>query len=196
MTDPGMTDPGMTDPAGAVSPPRVRLPKIEQAMSAMMMNSEIATRDGSPLPEDQAAAAHPADKMLDLLVESETDVAGLIAYSLTERTRRDWIAAFRSVQRREPNAAEWQAFHLGEQLPRRLAAYRAMAAELMLRSQAERAGLGAVGSPAPGRMPAGPQTLQQAARSPVTWRTIGFMLLLLLAMAVVFRTAATWLFRA
>ncbi len=191
-----MTDPGMTDPAGAVSPPRVRLPKIEQAISAMMMNSEIATPDGSPLPEDQAAAAHPADKMLDLLVESETDVAGLIAYSLTERTRRDWIAAFRSVQRREPNAAEWQAFHLGEQLPRRLAAYRAMAAELMLRSQAERAGLGAVGSPAPGRMPAGPQTLQQAARSPVTWRTIGFMLLLLVAMAVVFRTAATWLFRA
>ena len=196
MTDPGMSNPGVTETGQAASPPRARLPKVEQATSAMMMNSEIATPEGSPLPEDQAAVAHPADKMFDLLVESEADVAGLIAYSLTERTRRDWIAAFRAVQRREPNAAEREAFHLGEQLPRRLAAYRALAAELMLRSQAERAGPGALGSPAPGRMPAGPQTLQLAARSPVTWRTIGFLLLLLVAMAVVFRSAAAWLFRA
>jgi hypothetical protein len=184
----------MTETGEPVSP-RARLPKVELVTSAMM-NSEIATPEGGLIAANHPSTAHPADKMFDLLVHTETDTTGLIAYSLTERTRRDWIAAFRAVQRREPTAPELEAFHLGEMLPMRLAAYRRMADDLIKRSQTDQ-GVPSVPAMQPaGAMAGQPQTLQQAARSPVTWRYIGFMLLLLVVMAIVFRTAASWLFRA
>jgi hypothetical protein len=190
-----MTDPSMNETGEPAAPPRARLPKVELITSAMM-NSETATPEGGLIAANHPSTAHPADKMFDLLVETDTDVTGHIAYSMTERTRRDWIAAFRAVQRREPTAAELEAFHLGEQLPRRLAAYRHMADDLLQRGRADKGGIVVPALPPQIAMPGAPQTMQQAARSPVTWRYIGFMLLLLVVMAIVFRMAAGWLFRA
>jgi len=191
-----MTDPGIPVSGDPASLPRARLPKVEQTMPAISTIPDSVAADGCSLPADQASKGHPADRMFDLLVETETDVTGLIAYSLTERTMRDWRAAFRAVQRREPNAAELEAFHLGEQLPRRLAAYRHMADDLLQRGRADKGGIVVPALPPQIAMPGAPQTLRQAAGSPVTWRYIGFMLLLLVVMAIVFRTAASWLFRA
>jgi hypothetical protein len=185
----------MNDTGEPASLPRARLPKVEDVMPAIMSLPKIAMTGEDPPVAGNASTGSRPDKMFELLVEADTDVTGLVAYSLTERTSRDWLAAFRAVQRREPTAAELEAFHLGEQLPRRLAAYRRMADDLLQRASANRDDHAVAVVLPQGAMPVASPTLQQAARSPVTWRYIGFMLLLLVVMAIVFRTTATWLFR-
>jgi hypothetical protein len=196
------------DPAGETEPAPVshlRLPRVEQHLSV--------------LPE--AAQSRPVEAedtrnpMFGLLVQNESDVTGLLAYALYKQNKRDWLMAFQATHGRDPDTIQTEAFVLGERLPRRTATYRRLAGDLLRHDDTARSGLikGLMQSPAndtagmgaglPGAGLSDPglhgpglsgPTLQQAAKSPATWRTIAVMLLMLVAMAVVFRLAGSWLF--
>jgi hypothetical protein len=191
------------DPAGETEPASVshlRLPRIDQHMSG--------------LPETPQSGSVEAEEirnpMFELLVQGESDVTGLLAYALYKQNKRDWLIAFQATHGRAPDAIQTEAFVLGEQLPRRTATYRRLAGDLLRHDDTARSGLlkGLMQSPAndaagtgaglqgPGLQGPGltGPTLQQAAKSPATWRTIAVLLIMLVAMAVVFRLAGAWLF--
>ncbi len=170
---------------------RIRLPRV----------------DAPPMPvSDPAPAEDGRNPLFELLVKDESDVAGLLAYSLYKQTKRDWLIAYQATHGRDPVAAETAAFILAERLPRRIATYRRLAEDMLRRGDGQRPGLpggllqaaandanhpGGLISAVPQKPPV---TLQQAAKSPVTWRTIAIMLVMLVAMAMVFRLAGAWLF--
>jgi len=67
------------------------------------------------------------DTIFDKLVNSENDVIGLLAYSLSMQTKREWLAAFHAEIGREPTVGELAAYDIGERIDRRLATYRKLA---------------------------------------------------------------------
>jgi hypothetical protein len=133
--------------------------------------------------------------MFELLVQGESDVQGLLAYALYKQNKRDWLIAFQATHGCDPGDAETEAFILGERLPRRTGTYRRLAEDMLRRGDSAGSGLlkGLMQTPAndTANQVVG---LQQAAKSPVTWRYIAIMLMMLVAMAVLFRLAGTWLF--
>jgi hypothetical protein len=168
----------------------LRLPRIEQHSSAL----PESIQSGSVKAED----TH--NPMFELLVQNESDVTGLLAYALYKQNKRDWLIAFQTRHGSDPDAVQTEVFVLGERLPRRIATYRRLATDLLQYDDTARSGLikGLMQSPANDTTSQGPglhgSSLQQAAKSPATWRTIAVMLLMLVAMAVVFRVAGAWLF--
>jgi hypothetical protein len=163
-----------------VSP--LRLPRVEERLGA--------------LPEP-VQADDPRNPMFELLVQNESDVTGLLAYALYKQNKRDWLIAFQATHGRDPDVAETEALILGERLPRRTATYRRLAEDLLRRGDTAGSNLlrGLMQSPANDIANPGPG-LHQAAKSPVTWRYIAIMLMMLVAMAVLFRLAGAWLFGA
>jgi hypothetical protein len=157
-----------------------RLPRISDAATT-------AGRDGGE-----------PNPMFSLLVETETDVVGLLAYGLYKQNKRDWLIAHQARAGREPTLAELDAFILGERIPRRVITYRRLAQDMLASDDAvaaaPRPGLldGLMASPA---NDARPHAARAAApKPPITWRYIGLLLVMLVAMAVIFRLAAGWLF--
>jgi hypothetical protein len=154
----------------------------------------------SPQPEPAEERHNP---LFELLVQSEGDVTGLLAYSLYKQNKRDWLIAYQATHSHDPGAAETAAFILAERLPRRVATYRRLAEDMLSQhkdeTRASRAN-GLMQAPANDAtrtapvMAVGQPTLQQAAKSPVTWRYIAIMLMMLVAMAILFRLAGAWLF--
>ena len=61
------------------------------------------------------------------LVEGDTDIAGLVAYSIYKQNKLDWLAAFETAKARAPDEAELASYIIGESTPRRLATYRQLA---------------------------------------------------------------------
>jgi hypothetical protein len=179
------SDPEVASQADVVSASRMRLPKIEQHLSIL---PETVNPD-SMQPEDTR------NPMFELLVQNESDVTGLLAYALYKQNKRDWLIAFQATHGHDPDVTETGAFILGERLPRRTATYRRLAEDMLRRGDPAGSGLlkGLMQTPANDTTSPGP-SLQQAAKSPVTWRYIAIMLLMLVAMAVLFRLAGSWLF--
>jgi hypothetical protein len=143
----------------------------------------------------QPAPHTKLNPMYDLLVQSETDVTGLLAYALYKQNKRDWLITFHEQSGREPTASEIESFITGERIPRRIATYRRLADDMLLREPPQQpAGLlnGLLAAPANDDGRASTQPVKPTAR--VTMRYIFIMLALLVAMAIVFRTAAAWLF--
>jgi hypothetical protein len=171
---------------------RLRLPKVDDNIP--VVKSSMARES---LAQETLAPEDLRNPIFELLVQSESDLTGLLAYSLYKQNKRDWLIAFRATHGRDPEAAETEAFILGERLPRRTATYRRLAEDMLQRADGGKPGLlsGLMHQPANDIGGPGP-ALQQAAKSPVTWRYIGIMLLMLVAMAVLFRFAASWLFGA
>ncbi len=176
--------------------PSPRLPRIDERLKALPEAVlQEPFRQEPVLPEDRR------NPMFELLVQGESDVAGLLAYALYKQNKRDWLIAFQATHGRDPAPAETEAFILGERLPRRTATYRRLADDMLQRGDGPPRSLlgGLMQPPANDSLRAvnaghpGP-TLQQAAKSPVTWRYIAIMLLMLVAMAVLFRLAGAWLF--
>jgi hypothetical protein len=177
-----------SDPAGETEPSQVshlRLPRVEQHLNVLPEASSLVEAEETRNP------------MFALLVQNDSDVTGLLAYALYKQNKRDWLMAFQAAHGRAPDSVQTQAFVLGEGLPRRTATYRRLAGDLLRHDHAAGSGLlkGLVNSPANDTTNPGP-SLQQAAKSPATWRTIALLLLALVAMAVVFRLAGAWLFGA
>ena len=67
------------------------------------------------------------DTIFEKLVNSENDVVGLLAYSLSMQNKRDWLFAFQSERGRDPTPAEMTAYDIGERIERRLTTYRKLA---------------------------------------------------------------------
>jgi hypothetical protein len=166
-------------------------------------------RDTVPVAQDEAPIKRmpriditapqpsPQDKlnpMYELLVQSETDVTGLLAYALYKQNKRDWLIAFHERTAREPTGSEIDSFITGERISRRIATYRRLADDMLLREpQPQNSVLnGLLATPANDDGRGVAQPLKPTAK--VTMRYIFVMLALLVAMAIVFRLAAGWLF--
>ena len=61
------------------------------------------------------------------LVKEDSDISGLVAYSIYKQNKLDWLQAFEAATGRAPNEAELTAYIIGESTPRRLATYRHLA---------------------------------------------------------------------
>ena len=61
------------------------------------------------------------------LVKGDSDITGLVAYSIFKQNELDWLQEFRSAKSREPSENEADAYIIGESTPRRLATYRHLA---------------------------------------------------------------------
>jgi hypothetical protein len=179
------SDPDIALQTDAAPVQRIRLPRTEQHLS-------ILPEAANAMPVQVENTHNP---MFELLVQGESDVTGLLAYALYKQNKRDWLIAFQATHGRDPDGAETEAFILGERQPRRTATYRRLAEDMLRRGDSASSSLlkGLMQTPANDIASPGPG-LQQAAKAPVTWRYIAIMLMMLVAMAVLFRMAGAWLF--
>lgn len=74
-----------------------------------------------------AAGSNDKVGVFQRLVKDDTDIAGLVAYSIYKQNKLDWLRAFESAMGRTPNDAEMASYIVGEGTPRRLATYRHLA---------------------------------------------------------------------
>jgi hypothetical protein len=90
-----------------------------------------------PAPAEQSASVAltdggreaPGDRntVFGSLVTEDSDVVGLVAYSIYKQNKHDFLVAFSKAKGREPNETEMGAYTMGESTPRRLAIYRHLA---------------------------------------------------------------------
>ena len=84
----------------------------------------------APEPAAVAALAEPdndRNPVFEQLVSGDSDIVGLVAYSIYKQNKHDFLVAFSKTKGREPNEAELGAYTMGESTPRRLAIYRHLA---------------------------------------------------------------------
>ena len=117
------------------------------------------------------------------LVKGDSDITGLVAYSIFKQNELDWLQDFRNAKGREPTEAEADSYIIGESTPRRLATYRHLA-------DATLSGNGpdvASGGPSTSRAVA----LQQPARAPggLDMSAIGYVVLTLVLLVAVYYAA-------
>jgi hypothetical protein len=188
------------------------LPKVMQLPQAFPNQSSKARVEAILGPRgavEEALLAHALETkdddphrnpIFELLVQGESDVAGLLAYGLYKQNKRDWLIAFQASNSRAPDAAELAAFILAERIPRRVATYRRLAEDMLSRDGYKLSGVksGFFG----GSMEAANDStaikspMLVASKKAQTLRYIFGMLMLVIAMAVVFRLAGAWLFGA
>ncbi|MFM9975237.1 MAG: hypothetical protein ACKVON_11795 [Beijerinckiaceae bacterium] len=191
--------------AGAI-PLRPRLPHVDTVQFAPLRKSAAVTVT------DAAATQTP---IYEMLVQHEHDVIGLLAYALYKQNKRDWFVSMQAVSGREPTTMEIDAYGLSERLPRRIAAYRKLAEDMLEKHRhkpeaSQAASLaGQMMHPAngSGRMLESMAQDVKATENPMTGssgegmsknamilRTLCGMLLLVVGMAILFRFAGIWLF--
>lgn len=93
-------------------------------------NASTPVKDAtSPTPVKAADEAGGEDRrsVFTSLVSDDSDVIGLVAYSIYKQNKHDFLVAFSRQCAREPNEAELSAYIMGEATPRRLAIYRHLA---------------------------------------------------------------------
>ena len=78
------------------------------------------TDNGADMPGDR-------NTVFGSLVTEDSDVVGLVAYSIYKQNKHDFLVAFSKTKGREPNDAEMAVYTMGESTPRRLAIYRHLA---------------------------------------------------------------------
>ena len=91
-------------------------------------------RAAASAPEALAGLALPPEiqdagrnAVFNALVKGDSDITGLVAYSIFKQNELDWLSEFRSAKGREPTDAEADAYIIGEGTARRLATYRHLA---------------------------------------------------------------------
>ncbi len=84
-------------------------------MSAAVVNQLIDSSLHNDLPQ--------AD-MFERIVQDDTDLIGLVGFSLHELSRREWLSQFITEMAREPTPSEIRAFMIGEETQRRIDVYR------------------------------------------------------------------------
>ena len=77
-----------------------------------------------PAPDD---AEGESNAVFGSLVTGDSDIVGLVAYSIYKQNKHDWLIAYNKAVGRKPNDAELNAYIIGESTPRRLATYRHLA---------------------------------------------------------------------
>lgn len=101
----------------------------------MDQGSEQGTQEQIVAASDARAASplHPEiqdsgrNAVFTALVKGDTDVTGLVAYSVFKQNELDWLSEFRKARGREPSEGEADSYIIGESTPRRLATYRHLA---------------------------------------------------------------------
>lgn len=82
-------------------------------------------------PSADPSAEHGAEdegrSVFKSLVGDDSDVVGLVAYSIYKQNKHDFLVAFNRQHSRSPNEAEIGAYIIGEATPRRLSIYRHLA---------------------------------------------------------------------
>lgn len=99
--------------------------------------TDVESRAKLPVAESTApagaAAFHPEiqdsgrNAVFAALVKGDSDITGLVAYSIFKQNELDWLQEFRSAKGREPSEGEADSYIIGESTPRRLATYRHLA---------------------------------------------------------------------
>jgi uncharacterized protein YhbP (UPF0306 family) len=84
-----------------------------------MSSDEIQSLEATLLTQQPA--------VFDLIVKDDSDIIGLLAYSLHELSHREWHKSFIAHFSREPNVTEITAFMIGEATLHRIAVYRRLA---------------------------------------------------------------------
>jgi len=125
--------------------------------------------------------------IFNTLVTADSDVVGLVAYSIYKQNKHDFLVAFGREHGREPDEGELSAYTLGEATPRRLATYRHLA-EGTLAGRGPDAQLAAAprasGAPAAPKA-SGPSSGPSAAQSVATTISAGTILNLVVILAVI-----------
>jgi hypothetical protein len=173
-----------------------RLPRVADAQTAFVpVPPDSSFHSHTPDPQvPQSIAAPPEhNPLFGLLVESEADVTGLLAYGLYKQNKRDWLIAFQTREGRMPTSSEREAFALGERLPRRLNTYRRLAADMLATSSHTAASPAGFMAPPANDSMRTHHAMALAARKPITWTYILMLLGMLVVMAIAFRLAAAWL---
>ncbi len=78
-------------------------------------------------PKMPAAPERERTGVFTSLVKEDSDISGLVAYSIYKQNKLDWLQAFETALGRVPNEAELASYIIGESTPRRLATYRHLA---------------------------------------------------------------------
>ena len=143
-------------------------PQLPPATSAVSDASMIVPqKTGAGLPTRIPASAgmtagesHDRSGVFHHLVSDDSDITGLVAYSIYKQNKLDWLGAFQAAKGRPPNDAELSAYIIGEETPRRLATYRHLAEATLSgngpdvdgapRTGAKRRAAGSVPSASPG----------------------------------------------
>jgi len=87
-----------------------------------------ATEQSAPVAlSDTGESPGDHNTVFGSLVTEDSDVVGLVAYSIYKQNKHDFLVAFSKTRGREPNDAEMAAYTMGESTPRRLAIYRHLA---------------------------------------------------------------------
>ncbi len=186
------------EPADAPASDAMSGLKLPRA-SELRMAADGRPPAGAALAVTERDDGRGRNPLFGLLVRNDTDVAGLLAYGLYKQNKRDWLAALSAREARDPTEAETSAFILSESLPRRIATYRRLAEDMLAAPRdggpdpRQRLLDGLGGQPANDSLRTHAAVIA-AARKPVTWRYVAFLLAMLVVMAVLFRLAAGWLF--
>lgn len=106
------------------------------------------------------------------LVGDKPEVVDLLAYAVYKQHKHDFREAFYAANERDPTAAELAAYIIGESTPRRLAAYRFLAAAKLA---------GGEGS-APASQVAGAASLPARGRKKSQWRQVALLTTMLLGL--------------
>ena len=92
---------------------------------------EVAAQTVSaPEPEAVVNLIEPEsdrNPVFEQLVAGDSDIVGLVAYSIYKQHKRDWLIAFKHTKARMPSEDETFAYIIGESTPRRLATFRHLA---------------------------------------------------------------------
>lgn len=108
-----------------------RLPRTGVIADESVANPAVASFSATTAPQAAAVETTERDGIFRQLVKEDSDIAGLVAYSIYKQNKLDWLAAFEQAKGRAPTADEQASYIIGEGTPRRLITYRHLA-EAML----------------------------------------------------------------
>jgi hypothetical protein len=80
-----------------------------------------------PAPVNVSDFGEDRNPVFEMLVAGDTDIIGLVAYSIYKQNKRDWLIAFATARGREPTEDERISYIIGDSTPRRLATFRHLA---------------------------------------------------------------------
>ncbi len=95
-----------------------------------IINSTHLTNTVDGFDEQRSLNSQPS--VFDKLVKNETDVTGLLAYSLHELSIQEWRRNFSDHFLRQPSEDEKDIFMIGETTPRRLSTYHSQAKDMLI----------------------------------------------------------------
>ena len=81
----------------------------------------------APAPVSVSDMGEDRNPVFEMLVSGDTDIIGLVAYSIYKQNKRDWLMAFATARGREPTEDERISYIIGDSTPRRLATFRHLA---------------------------------------------------------------------